>query len=192
MIRDVEAKFLEKIPEDQIVEVVPWDPKGLQIAEGVIADIKSVDPEADIIFIGSLPLRIAGQRDIDLSILSQESNFPTHRQKLETVFGQPDKLGKTSIAWHFNRHGYEVGIYLTDPITSEVQRQIDVFNLLKNNPNLLKEYEQIKLSAKDKSYREYQTLARANYFFRQKERRSVFLLHRHDHDFEQIIQTYRS
>ena len=49
-----------------------------------------------------------------------------------------------------------MGIYLTDPITSQVQEQIDVFNMLKNNPDLLKEYEQIKLTAAHLTYKQYQ------------------------------------
>lgn len=156
MLTENQKRYLSKISDDQMVAVAPWDARGLEIAKKIINEIKTVAPDNEVIFIGSLPLRIAGQKDIDLSVLSPAKDFPIHQPKLEAAFGKPDKLGVTSIGWHFVREGFDVGIYLTDPKTSSVQEQIDIFNLLKNNPALLKEYEQIKLSAAHKSYKEYQ------------------------------------
>ncbi len=156
MLTPNQIKYLSKLPDGQTMTVVPWDPHGLEIAQEVINEIKSALPNNEVIFIGSLPLKIAGQKDIDLSVLSPAKDFLLYQPKLEEKFGNPDKLGKTSIGWHFQRAGWDVGIYLTDPISSQVQEQLDVFNLLKNNPTLLKEYEQIKLEAKDKPYKEYQ------------------------------------
>ncbi len=46
-------------------------------------------------------------------------------------------------------------MYLTDPTTPSMQEQIKTFEILKNDPKLLKEYEQIKLSADGQSFREY-------------------------------------
>ena len=156
MLTPNQERYLSKISDDQKMVVLPWDPHGLDIAQNVIDDIKSILPNNEVLFIGSLPLKIAGQKDIDLSVLSPASDFPLHQPKLEEKFGKPDKLGVTSIGWHFQREGWDVGIYLTDPISSQVQEQIDIFNLLKNNPDLLKEYEQIKIDAKDQPYKEYQ------------------------------------
>jgi hypothetical protein len=156
MLTPNQERYLSKIPDDQKMVVLPWDPHGLEIAQGVIDELKSILPDNEVIFIGSLPLKISGQKDIDLSVLSPSADFPLHQPKLEEKFGKPDKLGVTSIGWHFEREGWEVGIYLTDPVTSQVQEQIDVFNMLKNNPELLKEYEQIKLDAKDLTYKQYQ------------------------------------
>jgi len=48
-------------------------------------------------------------------------------------------------------------VWLTDPTTETTKAQIQVFNMLKNNPELLKEYEKIKEDAKDLTYKEYQT-----------------------------------
>jgi GrpB-like predicted nucleotidyltransferase (UPF0157 family) len=165
MLTPNEERYLSKISDDQMVEVVPWNPRGLEVAEQVINEIKSVLPENEIVFIGSMPLKIAGQKDIDLSVLSPAADFPVYQPKLEQVFGKPNKLGATSIAWHFLWDGYEVGIYLTDPETSDVQNQIKVFNLLKDNPNLLKEYESIKLSAAQGTYKEYQ-IKKYNFYHR--------------------------
>lgn len=156
MLTPNQERYLSKISDGQMVKVFPWNKDGLVIAEKVIDEIKAVAPGNEIIFIGSLPLGIAGQKDIDLSVLSSAIDFPRLQPLLEEKFGKPDKLGVTSIGWHFNREGWEVGIYLTDPKTSSVQEQIDIFNLLKNDPVLLKEYEQIKLDSAHKTYKEYQ------------------------------------
>ncbi len=156
MLTQNQERYLAKLPDNQTMTVVPWDPHGLDIAQEIIDTIKSALPHNEVIFIGSLPLKIAGQKDIDVSVFSPAADFSLYQPKLEEKFGKPDKLGMTSIAWHFQREGWDVGIYLTDPISSQVQEQIDVFNLLKNNPDLLKEYEQIKLEAKGQSYKEYQ------------------------------------
>ena len=67
MLTEGEAKYLETVPDDQMVEVKPFDPRGLEVAEKIIAEIKELEPDLDIKLIGSLPLRIAGQEDIDIS-----------------------------------------------------------------------------------------------------------------------------
>lgn len=156
MLTPDQEKYLSKFSDYEMITVVPWEPRGLDIAQAVIDEIKSVTLDLEIIFIGSLPLRIAGQRDVDLSVLSPAKDFPIHQAKLEKKFGRPDVSNPTSIGWHFMRDDYGVSVYLTDPVTSQVREQIDVFNLLKNHQNLLKEYEQIKLNSADKPYKEYQ------------------------------------
>lgn len=52
--------------------------------------------------------------------------------------------------------GFNVELYLTDPNTPQMQEQIRVYELLKNNPDLLEEYGRIKKSADGMSMREYQ------------------------------------
>jgi len=49
-----------------------------------------------------------------------------------------------------------VSVWLTDPTVETTKAQVKVFNILKNNPKLLKEYGEIKLSAKDLTCKEYQ------------------------------------
>lgn len=156
MLTPNQEKYLLNFSDNEMMTIVPWEPRGLNIAQTVINEINSATPGLEVIFIGSLPLRIAGQRDIDLSILSPAQDFPIHQAKLEKKIGKPNVIDQTSIGWHFRREDYGVSVYLTDPITSQVQEQIDVFNLLKNDPSLLKEYEQIKLESADKPYKEYQ------------------------------------
>lgn len=156
MLTPNQQKYLSSVPENTSVSVYPWDATGLEIAKELISEIGSVLPNNEVMFIGSLPLKIAGQKDIDLSVLSPADDFPRCQPKLEKKFGKPDKVGATSIGWRFDRQGWEVEIYLTDPLSSELKEQLDVFNTLKANSGLLKEYEKIKLDNANKPYKEYQ------------------------------------
>ncbi len=162
MLTEGEANYLARLPKEVLekpVEIFTWGDYGdygLKIAGIVMDEIRFTVPGLEIIFMGSMALGITGQKDIDLSILSPAEDFPIHRPKLEKQFGSPDKIANTAVGWHFMRDGYEVGIYLTDPVKSQVQIQLDVFNLLKNDSNLLNEYEELKIEAKGLPYREYQ------------------------------------
>lgn len=143
----------------------PWDSRGLKVAESIIADIKSRIPNYEVMFIGSMALKISGQKDIDLSVLCPAPEFNEPHKALEKLFGPPDRIRETHISWHFVKDDYEIGIYLTDPVESKVQEQMDIFNILKNDPKLLKEYESIKLAAKGLPYKDYQ-IAKYNFYNR--------------------------
>ena len=156
MLTEGQIKYLATVPEDKKMVVKPWDPKGLDIANQIIMDIKSVEPDLEVILLGSLPLKIAGQEDIDISALCVKSEQPKHLNNFKKLFGEPGRYGENSTGWDFERDGFSVSVWLTDPTADTTKAQIQVFNLLRDNPDLLKEYEKIKLEAKDLSYKEYQ------------------------------------
>ena len=156
MLTEGEANYLAKIPDDQKMVVKPWNPKGLEIADQVIAEIKAVEPDLEIMLLGSLPLKILGQEDIDISVFCIKSEQPKHLDNFKKLFEEPTKQSKNTIGWGFQRDGFLVEIWLTDPTTETTKAQVEVFNLLKNNPDLLKEYARIKEEAKDLPYKEYQ------------------------------------
>ena len=156
MLTEGEAKYLETVPDDQMVEVKPFDPRGLEVAEKIIAEIKELEPDLDIKLIGSLPLRIAGQEDIDISAYCIKSEQPKHVESFKKLFGEPTRQTGNSIAWDFERDGFSASVWLTDPTVETTKVQLEVFNILKSNPELLKEYERIKIEAKDLPYKEYQ------------------------------------
>jgi len=107
--------------------------------------------------IGSLPLRISGQEDIDISVFCIKSEQPKHINSFKKLFGEPTRQTKNSVCWDFQKDGFDVGVWLTDSTTETTKAQVQVFNLLKNNHDLLKEYEKVKLYAKNLTYKEYQT-----------------------------------
>ena len=156
MLTEGQIKYLASIPDDKMMVVKPWNPKGLDIADQIIADIKSVEPDLEVVLLGSLPLKITGQEDIDIDVYCIKSEQPKYLDNFKKLFGEPGRIGKNSIGWDFQRDGFSVDVWLTDPTAETTKAQVQVFNLLKNNPNLLQEYERIKKEAKDLPYKEYQ------------------------------------
>lgn len=156
MLTEGQIRYLATISDDKKIVVKTWNPKGLDVANRVMTDIRSLEPNLEIVLLGSLPLRIAGQEDIDISVLCIKSEQLKYLDSFKKLFGEPGRYGKNSIGWDFERDSFSVSVWLTDPTTDTTKAQIQVFNLLKDSPDLLKEYEKIKLEAKDLSYKEYQ------------------------------------
>ena len=157
MLTEGQTKYLAKVPDDQKMVVKPFNPRGLEIAEQVIADIRAVEPELEVLLLGSLPLKISGQEDIDISAFCIKSEQPQHIDSFRKLYGEPTRQGTNSTGWDFGREGFSISVWLTDPTVETTKAQVQVFNMLKNNPELLKEYEKIKEDAKDLTYKEYQT-----------------------------------
>ena len=156
MLTEGQINYLSKVPDDQKMIVKPFNPKGLEVADQIIAEIKAIAPGLEVVCIGSLPLQIAGQEDIDIDAFCIKAKQEKHIPNFKKLYGEPSRVGKNSIGWTFTREGYGVDVWLTDPTAETTQQQLKIFNLLKANPELLKEYEQIKLAAKDLPYKKYQ------------------------------------
>src|SRR3989344_6206530 len=155
MLTDGQNKYLATIPDDKKMVIKPFNPKGLKIANQIISAIKSIEPHLDVLLLGSLPLKISGQEDIDISVFCIKSEQLKYLDNFKMLFGEPTRNGTNSIGWDFQQEGFSVSVWLTDPTVETTKRQVQVFNLLKNDPNLLKEYEEIKLASKDLSYKQY-------------------------------------
>ena len=95
--------------------VKPFNPKGLEVADQIIAEIHGVEPDLEIMLLGSLPLRISGQEDIDLSVWCIKSEQPKYLGSFVKLFGELTKKGENTIRWDFHRDGFSVGLWLTDP-----------------------------------------------------------------------------
>lgn len=154
MLTSNQEKYLLTIPEDKVIFIKPFDPRVKEVARNIISKIKEVLPGTKILFMGASALGIAGQNDIDITILSN-GEFERHSNSLENLFGKPAKSNPTLVKWEFIQDSFEVELYLNNTMSPILQEQIDTFNLLKNNQELLKEYEQIKLEADSLSFREY-------------------------------------
>lgn len=156
MLTAGQIRYLATIPDNKKMVVKPFNPKGLDVANQIIADIKSVEPDLEIILLGSLPLKISGQEDIDISAFCIKSEQPKHFDNFKRLFGEPTRQGKNSTGWDFQKDEFSVSVWLSDPTAETTKAQVEVFNLLKSHPALLREYEKIKEKAKDFPYKEYQ------------------------------------
>lgn len=147
-----EEDFLSKIPEDKKVKINPFDPKAKEVGDSIVSIIKELLPSVEILFMGATALEIAGQNDIDIYVLSESKDFDKYLPTLKKFFGKPKNNHKTFIEWNFEKDGYPVELYLTEP----PERHIKIFELLKVNKELLEEYEHLKLKFNGKSFKDYQ------------------------------------
>ncbi len=155
MFTQGEIDFLSKIPSDKIVKIFPYDSAIDRIASEVIDSIHQRYPDLEVIYMGASGLQISGQGDIDIYCLATSADALKYLAGLTELFGQPKSSKPGSVAWNFQKDGHEVELYLTDPDSEGMKRQIAVYQKLKNNSDLLKEYEQLKQSMNGKSLKEY-------------------------------------
>lgn len=149
-----QEKYLFKIPEDKKVRIVPYNPKVKEVVDDIKKKILDEGINLEVAHMGASALGISGQGDIDLYILCKEEDFHVYIPLLEKIFGS--KVPGISInKWDLSINGFEIEMYLTDPKTPSMKEQIQVFEKLKSDKELLNEYESIKSSADGLSFREY-------------------------------------
>ena len=156
MLTQNQEGYLKTVPEDRIAKIVPFDPATQTTAQEIISEIKEVLPDAEIFYIGSSKLGIAGENDIDMTVMSN-GHFGQYTEVLEGIYGKPHhkNLNTKYIKWEFERNGFPVELHLGDVITSNLQEQLDSQKILEENEDLRKEYEQIKLACNGLSWKEY-------------------------------------
>lgn len=155
MLTPNQQKYLQTIPEGKIAVIKPFDPKVREAAQEIIQQIKNKLPDLEVFFGGASALGIAGQNDIDLNLLSIPEEYNKYVPILINLFGQPAKTSPTLVQWKFERNGFEAELYLTNRNSLALKEQIKTFELLRDNPNYKKDYEQIKLSSNGLSFSDY-------------------------------------
>ena len=159
MIKESQEKYLASLPDGKVIEVKPYDPRVQKVADEIINQITEVLPDSDLHFGGAAALGIAGQNDIDISILYDPLEFDRHFSYLEKLFGHPSRIGTSpknkSVKWEFQRDDFDVELYITLKGSPASQEQIKVFGLLSQNKALRDEYEQIKLPYGPIDFKEY-------------------------------------
>jgi hypothetical protein len=100
---------------------------------------------------GASALGISGQNDIDIYVLGSSDKLDGWILTLKELFGEQIK-GE----WQFNRNGFEISIYAADPESPTQKKQIEMFEKLKGNKSILKDYEKLKESMNGGTYKDYQ------------------------------------
>ncbi len=154
MIKESQEKYLASRPDGKVVIIKPFDPKVQEVAQNILKTLREDLPDLQIHFGGASALGIAGQNDIDINILSTPEEYDKYFPIIQALFGEPSKKG-SSIKWEFIQDGFDVDMYLTDKNSPNLQEQLKVFEILSQNEDLKKEYEQIKLPYGEIDYKNY-------------------------------------
>ena len=151
MLTKDEEDFLNKIPADKKVHIYPFNPKMSRISEDLIQSIKNIYSDLEVKHMGASALGISGQNDIDIYAFSNPKDFDKFPPGLVKLFGEPLHKHETFIEWKFTKDNFDIEFYLTAKDSDTMKRQIKVFEILKNNKDLLKEYEKLKKLTHGKS-----------------------------------------
>lgn len=156
MLTKEEKDFLKKTPTDKKVKIYPFDKRSIKVTEEIIHSIKDIFPDLEVKHMGASALGISGQKDLDIYAFARSADFSKFLPGFAELFGEALHKHETFIEWKFNRDGFDVELYLTSPDSETMKRQMAVFEILKNNNQLLKEYEKLKTSMNGEPFREYQ------------------------------------
>lgn len=144
MLTKDELDFLNKIPANKIVEIYSFDKKAPKIAEKIIASINKIYPNLEIKHMGASALGISGQNDLDIYAFTDPKCFNKFLPGFTRLFGKTLHKHKTFCEWKLRIDGFNIELYLTAKDSKTMQKQIKVFETLRNNPDLLREYEKLK------------------------------------------------
>ncbi len=133
-----------------------WKPEVIEVANAVIHDIHKVAPELEVLFMGAAALGLPGKNDVDLDILCDQKDLHTYTRRLETILGEAKKGNDGSSSWNFDRDGFEVDVFLSDPRFSHVPEQKRIFDIMKSDRQAFDTYKQLKIDCDGLPYAEYE------------------------------------
>ncbi len=142
--------------KDGVVEMYEYDPKSDVIVEKVRSQIAKKFPELTLNYVGSSSLRILDERELDLYVNVNASEFGKYVPAFKKMFGTPIDDKPDFIQWYFPEDEYMVDVSIIDPARPKFQKELKSFLLLKNNPKLREEYSKIKRDAQGGSLRKFQ------------------------------------
>lgn len=156
MLTKSDKEYLKRVPKGKIVSIKKFDPRAKRIGKLIIKKIRTEFPKVTIKFMGSTLFEISGQQDIDIYVMAKRSNFSKYIPGLTKLFGKPNHKFNKFISWDVERDGFIIDLYLTDPNRTSLKKQLKIYNILKNNKKLLKEYESLKKKMHGKPLKQYQ------------------------------------
>lgn len=151
-----EENYIAKIPNDKIVNIYPFNNRITKTVHEITSSIIKIYPDLEIKHMGASALEISGQNDIDIYAFSDPKDFSKYLSGLIKIFGKPLHVHETFIEWGFIKNEFDTEFYLTSKDSETMKKQIEVFETLSNDKNLLKDYQKLKESMNGKSLKEYQ------------------------------------
>ncbi len=156
MLKQNQISYLKTVPKDRITHVVDFDSKTQSTAQEIISEVQNLLPFVKIYYIGSSALGIAGENDLDITVMA-ENSFDDSLRLLGEKYGTPEHENLTYVKWEFDRNGFPVELHLGAFMTPDLQEQLDTQKILENSSDLRLEYEQIKRACNGLPWVEYLT-----------------------------------
>lgn len=141
---------------EKIFHLQQWTPEILEAAHSLISKIHTATPELEILFMGAAALGLPGKNDIDVDILCRKADINSYTKKLLPILGVAKEVNDNLAVWNFKYQGFDIDAILSDPTTSHVPKQQRVFEKLKESPDLLNEYRELKVACNGLSYATYE------------------------------------
>jgi GrpB-like predicted nucleotidyltransferase (UPF0157 family) len=156
MLKQDQEDYLKTVPEGKFARVVAFDPATQTTAQEITSEITTELPAAKVLYIGSSKLGIAGENDIDMTVLAGNA-FDHYLHVFNQRYDDPVHMNLKNkyVKWEFIRNGFPVELHLGDFMNAALQEQINTQEILENNNDLRLEYEQIKLQANGLPWKEY-------------------------------------
>jgi GrpB-like predicted nucleotidyltransferase (UPF0157 family) len=151
-----QRKYLETISDSALVVIQPWDSKTEPVAKKLMDDMRPAVPDLEVFHTGAAALNISGKNDLDFSILGVPEDFDNYLPALIKVLGEPQKRGRENVRWEIIRDGFPVDVHLTDKDSLGWKEHKKIFELLRDNSQILEEYQILKEQSNGVSLREYQ------------------------------------
>lgn len=141
----------------QKAKVWPYSPVAKEVADGVISSIEQkCRPGQKVHLVGSVPLKIAGDKDVDIVVETNMGGVREGVAVLSEVLGQPVKVRKNFAEWNFRKRGYSVEVVLTHSQSRLFKLQMTTFNAIRTRKEYISQYNELKLASNGLPMREYQ------------------------------------
>jgi GrpB-like predicted nucleotidyltransferase (UPF0157 family) len=158
MLTKKQKEWINLLPSDDEVEILPFDKRSQEIFERAKEEIRaSLGSEINVEQRGSTSLGIAGQNEIDIYIPLSPSIFyaKTLVPKLTKLYGGPKSVHETRIRFQFIEDGKKIDIFLIDKESTEWINGVKFENYLKIHKEALDEYEKLKYACDGLSMRKF-------------------------------------
>lgn len=156
MLTPAQEEWLAHLPNDDFIEIFPYNPSSPRYFEHIKHKILSRLPYSEVVHKGASSLGISGQGELDIYIPVTPSEFNSYLEPLISLFGQPQSHYPVERARFVDRvENTKAEIFLINKEGDGWIRSEKFEANLKKNPAALKEYRILKEQGKGLSTRAY-------------------------------------
>lgn len=157
MLTKQDIEWLNKLPKWKKAKIIPYNPKVKDVFEKQKKEILDIlGKDVQVLHLGATALGISGQGEIDLVIPTSLDNFDKFIEELEKVYGKPKSFSaKKRVRFNSQKDDIDIEIILVNQDSEGWKRNVVFENYLKNHPETLKAYKELKESNSGIGMREY-------------------------------------